>query len=159
MLLLARCRRLPILPSREARVPKTIRPNTLAVAAVPAMMISDQNVGSRFAARLLRRFEIASVEHLQKSNVRSHVNPCGNDYAINWSTCLMDPTVQHPSQQRKLLSSEVATQSMQESMQESIMTLRLLTEKDTGRLPLGYLHSQTGQHFCFARNAHKPSVS
>ena len=82
---LARCRRLPILPSREARVPKTIRPNTLAVAAVPAIRISDPNVGPRFAARLLRRFVVASVEHLQKSNVRSHVNPCGNDYAINWS--------------------------------------------------------------------------
>jgi len=85
LLLLARCRRLPIFPSSEARVPKTIRPNTLAVAAVPAMMISDQTVGSRFAARLLRRCEVASVEHLQKSNVRSHVNPCG----INWSTFLM----------------------------------------------------------------------
>ena len=58
---------LPILPSREARVPKTIRPKTLAAAAVPAMMISDQTVGPRFAARLLRRCKVASVEHLQKS--------------------------------------------------------------------------------------------
>lgn len=38
------------MPSREARVPKTIRPNTLAVAAVPAMMISDLNVGLKSAA-------------------------------------------------------------------------------------------------------------
>jgi len=38
---------------------------------------------------LLRRFEVASVEHLQKSNVHSHVNPCGDDYAIKASKKLV----------------------------------------------------------------------
>jgi len=93
-------------------VPKTIRPNTLAVAAVPAMMISDQTVGQRFADRLLRRFEVicrASAK-IERALTRGSMWQRLCHQLVN---VLDGANCQHLLQQRKLLSSEVATQEFE----------------------------------------------